>query len=158
MKLYISGPMRRHKNYNFPAFLEAHGELECRDHEVVNPALLDLQEGLFEAFDEEYCKLSDTTCDEFYVGGRDWSAYTFIPCGEFVYVEAIRRDVRELSGCDGIVMLPGWTDSEGALEEKYVAEKILRLPVYDYAPDHPSGITLQKGARWQELTTSTKAK
>lgn len=38
--------------------------------------------------------------------------------------EYMRRDIKELCGCDAILMMKGWEKSKGAKAEKYVAETI----------------------------------
>lgn len=69
--------------------------------------------------------------------------------------EYLREDENILSRCDGIVMLPGWTDSPGANREYDYAEKI-GLPVYQYpdVPDiHPTEVRCPEQAQaFRELT------
>jgi len=36
----------------------------------------------------------------------------------------MRADIRELVGCDGIALLPGWAKSRGASLELYIAETL----------------------------------
>lgn len=36
----------------------------------------------------------------------------------------MREDIRELVGCDGIALLPGWSKSRGASLELYIAEAL----------------------------------
>lgn len=44
-----------------------------------------------------------------------------------LYLEA---DLRMLSACDAILMLPGWEQSAGACKERFKARRILDMPVY----------------------------
>ena len=44
----------------------------------------------------------------------------------------MRRDIAALMDCDGIMMLPGWEKSRGALIEHWVALE-LKMPVYSLA-------------------------
>lgn len=37
------------------------------------------------------------------------------------WAEYMREDIRELMRCDGIYMMPGWTDSTGSCAEKHIA-------------------------------------
>lgn len=69
--------------------------------------------------------------------------------------EYLREDENILSRCDGIVMLPGWTESPGANREYDYAEKI-GLPIYQYpdVPDiHPTEVRCPEQAQaFRELT------
>jgi hypothetical protein len=160
MKIYLAGPMRGHKSYNFPTFMYAEQELVGRSYDVANPARMDLLNGTMMAFHkhDECWRLDPDPANLCEVCVWEWDDFVFIPCGTFDFHEALRRDIHELATCDGIVMLPGWQDSEGAKKEHYVATQVLGIKAYDYAPDHPVGITLQKGEKWQERSTTTKAK
>lgn len=46
----------------------------------------------------------------------------------------LERDLVALGRCDGIVLLPGWEQSEGSRVEKMTAE-VCRLPVYFWPND-----------------------
>jgi hypothetical protein len=98
-KLYIAGPMRGYDQFNFPAFDRAARLLRDRFHTVINPAELDRELG----FDETLNEL-----------------------GNFNLKAAMVRDVQAIIDSDGIVLLPGWEDSEGAKFERQVAEQLGR--------------------------------
>lgn len=98
MRLYVSGPMRRFPFYNFPAFDKARDYLRKLGHSVISPADLDRAVG-FDAM----ALPADT----------DWST---VPA-TFNLQSAMERDLEAVRECDGIVLLPGWQDSEGARRE-----------------------------------------
>ena len=113
MKVYIAGPMRGIPCYNFGAFLEAENLIASQGHEVVNPATLDLQEGIDPS----------TFPDDF-----DWNT---IPEGT-TSREIIERDLLAiLQGCEGIYMLAGWEKSKGAAVEHALAEFLGMKIVYE---------------------------
>lgn len=39
-------------------------------------------------------------------------------------IECLRSDIRELCGCDGIALMPGWQQSSGASLELHVAQHL----------------------------------
>lgn len=49
---------------------------------------------------------------------------------EVLWQTCLRRDIRELSHCDAIAMMPGWQESRGANLERDIALQ-LGLPVLD---------------------------
>ncbi len=102
-RVYIAGPMRGIKLYNFPAFDAEENYLTRLGCEVVNPAELDRQAG-FDPVDlpEDH----------------DWNT---IPPG-FKLNECAMRDLSELSKCTHIVLLDGWEKSKGAKAELAFAE------------------------------------
>ena len=103
MRIYISGPMRHRRHYNFPAFDEAAERVRAQGNKAGNPADLDREMG----FDPS--GLPDDW---------DWSEYPpGTDAGEFV-----DRDLDALATCDAILMLPGWEKSKGATAEHAVAE------------------------------------
>jgi hypothetical protein len=97
MKLYIAGPMRGIKDYNFQAFHKAAANLRASGHEVISPAEMD--EGAYgtqEALDTQVKK-------------------------EGSFKEFMIRDLPALLGCDGVLLLPGWEKSQGACLEAFTA-------------------------------------
>jgi len=103
MKVYIAGPMRGHKHYNFAAFERAENVLSARGYDVVNPMTLDIARGfdprqLSEAFD--------------YTSAPEW----------FDLRACIRDDVNNILDCQILALLPGWENSKGAKAEKAIAE------------------------------------
>ncbi len=106
--LYIAGPMRGIRFYNFPAFFEAKDQLESKGYEVLCPASTDIEEG-FDASKPE----DELTTDDL--------------------EKFIARDVQMVMDADGVVVLPGFEKSKGAIAEVAVA-RFLNRPVYSY-PD-----------------------
>jgi len=96
VKVYIAGPMRGRPYYNFPAFDAARDKLRCVGVEVISPADLDRAEG-FEPLDCSW--------------DREWSIFPE-ELGDRTAV--LERDLQHLHLCDGLALLPGWRDSEGA--------------------------------------------
>ena len=97
-RVYIAGPMRHHKLYNFPAFDAAAASLASRGYEPVSPADLDRDAGNDPA---------ELPAD------HDWSS---IP-NDFDFAECRKRDMAAIETCDAIYMLPGWKKSKGACAE-----------------------------------------
>ena len=107
-KIYIAGPMRGYKLYNFPAFDAAEARLRRLGYDVVNPAALDRARGIHpETFP------------------KDWDWYQ-TPEGFDLKVVALEC-LRQVSECDGVLLLEGWQDSQGAYAEQSLAAW-LRLP------------------------------
>ncbi len=113
--VYIAGPMRGHKLYNFPAFDRVADSFESLGHEVVNPADI----GRANGFDPR-----DLPKD------FDWEQ---IP-PDLDLVTIVNRDLTSLQQCDTIFMLKGWEGSTGASAELAVA-KWLGLEVVFQSPD-----------------------
>ena len=107
IKVYIAGPMRGKPLYNFPAFDAAAAHFRERGWEVINPAEMDRERGFKEDLD--------------------------IPSADFLR-NAILSDLVAITGCTGIVMLPGWEMSQGANVELALA-KFLNLDIYYHVGD-----------------------
>jgi len=106
MNIYIAGPMRSKPEFNFPAFFEAAEWLSSLGLNPINPAEFDVDRG----FDP-----------------RSGRGQLVTP--EFI-ADAIRRDVGLiLDEAEGILMLPGWTESIGASAE-YALARWKELPVF----------------------------
>lgn len=103
MKVYIAGPMRGIEQFNWPAFDECEQRLITLCHQVINPAQMDRDAGL----------KPDSEVSTTYLRA------------------ALASDVRELSLCDAIAMLPGWERSEGAKIEHAIA-RMMGLVVLDH--------------------------
>ena len=114
MRLYISGPMRGYKYFNFPEFDHAAGILRAKGHTVFNPAEHD-REGYpeiewmpgFNEGDPDHCP--------------GWNVR-----------EAFRWDVDRIFESDGIVTLTGWWMSRGAQAEVSLA-CVIGVPLYRLA-------------------------
>lgn len=106
MKLYLAGPMRGFKDFNFPAFDTAARALRKQGHTVFNPAERDRNLG----FDEKKNTL---------VG--------------FDLAGAMKADLQYIvNEADGIALIQDWQVSRGANLESYVALSIgLKVFVVD---------------------------
>ena len=100
--------MRGIRYYNFPAFFKAKDLLESMGHTVLCPANMDIKEGF------------DASRPEDELSAMDMERY-------------IVRDVQMIIDADGVVVLPGFDNSKGAMAEIAVA-RFLDKPVYSY-PD-----------------------
>lgn len=107
MNLYLAGPMRGIKDFNFPAFHKAADALRLQGHNVFNPAERDEM-----------------------VHGKDVGKSETGDLGEatqkgFSLREALAADTAWIClQADGIAMLPGWENSKGARAEKALAEAL----------------------------------
>jgi hypothetical protein len=99
-RFYISGPITGRLNNNAAEFNAAALLLQNLGHEYVNPLDLDVTEPV-----------------EGIEGYNE------------AYFKVLRRDVRHLMDCDGVVVLEDWTKSKGAVIEIIIANH-LRMPVY----------------------------
>ena len=99
-KIYIAGPMRGIRDFNFPAFHQAAKELCLRGYEVFDPAQRDKDTHGEDVFQSETGDLNDLV--DFNFSHRDaMKADTTWICDE----------------ADAIAMLPGWEKSSGAFAE-----------------------------------------
>lgn len=96
--LYLAGPMRGYRYYNFSTFLQAAEDLRRDGLEVVSPAELDLAEGFNPTLSMEAQGFS-----------RD---------------EAMRRDIQALLTVHAVGFLPGSGASPGARAEFVVAQAL----------------------------------
>lgn len=101
-KVYIAGPMRGRKFYNFLEFDRVGGLLLNAGFEVVSPADLDRAHG-FDPWELP--------------ANHDWST---VPEG-FDLKAAFDRDIQAVAGCTHICLLDGWTASVGARCEYFAA-------------------------------------
>jgi nucleoside 2-deoxyribosyltransferase len=100
--IYIAGPMRGIKDFNFPAFDQEAAYWREHGWRVVNPAEMDREHDGPEAH-----------------ANAKWSFEVYM-----------RRDLKAIiEQCDAIVLLPGWSRSLGANIELTVA-RALGLRVY----------------------------
>jgi hypothetical protein len=115
MKLYLAGPMRGIRDFNFPAFHEAAAKLRARGHEVFSPAERDI-----EMYGPDIAQ-GNLFGDEG-IAARDHG---------FNLREALLADIEFIcKHADGVVMLPGWLNSNGAIAERQVA-LALDLKIFD---------------------------
>jgi hypothetical protein len=113
LAVYIAGPMRGIRSYNFPMFDLAKVKVRESGGRPVSPADIDREAG-FDPADLP----------------ADWD---FDSLPESLNLQTlVRRDLSALQECDAIVLLPGWRKSRGASAELAVA-KWLGLKVFHYA-------------------------
>lgn len=117
LTVYVAGPMRGKKFFNFPAFDDAKEDLESQGFSVISPADLDRAVG----FDPE-------------ILGSDYDWTDLNKC-DFSLMDAIDRDVAALKKCDAIYLLRGWESSKGANAEKALAEWMLLEVMYQEEVD-----------------------
>jgi hypothetical protein len=110
--VYVAGPMRGIKDFNFPAFYTATAKLEAAGHFVFNPAERD-----DDMYGVEAMK-GDGDIDK---ATRDYG---------FNLREAMSADCEWIcTQATAIFMLPGWEKSSGAIAEHSLA-KCLRLRLW----------------------------
>ncbi len=115
-RAYVAGPMRGYDLYNFPMFDTCRDRLLSMDWDVVSPADLDRDNGIFE-----------TT--------------TVLPEG-FIFT-ALRRDFAAIVTCEAIVFLPNWELSSGSRAEARVGLDI-GLDFYKFNPRSGSVVKLRR--------------
>ena len=118
MKLYVAGPMRGIPEFNFPAFFETSRILRALGHTVFNPAERD----------------NDHHGTDISKGNTDGSEAQAAAEHGFSLRNALAADTTWISQqADGIVVLPGFSQSSGAKAEVALA-LALKLPVFRLAP------------------------
>lgn len=126
MKLYLAGPMTGVPQFNFPMFNRAAAFLRSLGHEVINPAEEDSPEirtrALASLDGDPAALLRDT--------GESWGTL-------------LARDVKIVADdIEGIVLLPGWLGSRGALLEATVAFLCKKTALTLYLSPDNTHITL----------------
>lgn len=96
-KVYICGPMSGYPEGNYPAFDEVKDRAIKFGFEVVSPVDLNRMDNM-PVPDENANPLSEAT-------------FHFI----------VKRDLNAVMGCKGLILLPQWCYSKGALTEYYLA-------------------------------------
>jgi hypothetical protein len=113
--IYIAGPMRGFKDFNFPSFDRQAKVLLIQGWEVINPAEMDRENGEPPSDPMEYNPLVNYEDREF-------------------MRKVLKRDIMEIcENCTAIYMMSGWEKSKGATAEWSVA-KALGLSIYYEAP------------------------
>lgn len=112
--VYISGPMSGIPFFNLPAFDAAQRDLREAGFNAWIPADFDTTEETGEA-------MMNTTGA---ASQKEWATF-------------LARDIAVVATgmFDAVVVLPGWTNSRGAMLETYLAYRIMGIPVLAYAPD-----------------------
>lgn len=106
MKIYLAGPMRGYKDFNFPAFFAAAARLRAEGHEVFNPAERDTKEWGAD-------RLGTATGSEVEVASKlgmdpiSLARHCFLADTHWICTQA-----------DAIAVLPGWEQSKGAVAER----------------------------------------
>lgn len=114
MKVYLSGPMRGIKDFNFPAFMAAAEYLRSQGHVVFNPAEKDLERDKKEDRAPTW-QSEDGDIKAAEAAGFDRRA-------------AITDDLMwVINEAEAIALLPGWFSSKGANAELWTA-RFLDLP------------------------------
>lgn len=111
MRLYLAGPMRGLPRYNFDAFAVAAAALRAHGHDVYSPAENDSRIG-WNPFKEV-----DPTPQELARMFR-WDLQRIV-------------DKMQHDGVDGVALLAGWRQSEGAKLEALVAQRC-GVPLYRF--------------------------
>lgn len=104
--VYLAGPMRGYKLYNFPAFDEYRDKLCDAGIDVISPADLDRDAGFDPEKDLDYTK-------------------------SFTKEDCIIRDVEAICrpDVDAVVLMPGWEKSSGVMVELALS-LFLKKPCY----------------------------
>ena len=113
--IYLAGPMTGHDDYNFRAFFLAEAMLTMKGYRVVNPARLDIDEGV-----------------------TQWNPHEkrINASPGFTRHDAMRRDILAIAqSCGSIAVLPGWEGSAGAQQEVQIAREIFGFPIFEYDPE-----------------------
>lgn len=118
MKIYLAGPMRGYKDFNFPAFMEAAAKLRAEGHKVFNPAERDIK-----AYGSR--KLQTKNGDEHEVAKR------LNMSGKELARECFEVDTKWICrNADCIALLPGWRQSKGAQAERALGRALGLKIVY----------------------------
>ena len=108
MKIYLAGPMRGYKNFNFPAFDYAAGKLRGKGHDVFSPAERDR-----EVYGDG---LEQNEKGDEHVAASNHG---------FSLREALQADMDWICEfADTIALLPGWEKSTGANAEKALGDAL----------------------------------
>lgn len=103
-KIYISGPITANKEHYRECFSAAVDFLKSKGYDVIDPSIDDYTEAVKSAGIEDV-----------------WS--------KEAWVYYLQRDINIVANCDGIYLLKGWEESNGATVELAVA-KHCNIPVY----------------------------
>lgn len=107
-RYYVAGPISGLPDVptetKIARFHRAEAELVARGHEVCNPLTVEIDACPGECNPDGHVGQDG-------VPTHSWECF-------------MRHDLRALLLCDGIALLPGWTDSRGATTEVYVASML----------------------------------
>lgn len=119
MKLYLAGPMQGLPQFNFPMFNRVAAQLRADGHQVFNPAERDIERhgGV------DISKGNDS--GDVKLAAKDHA---------FSLREALADDTAFICNeADGIVMLPGWEHSNGAMAEWTLARALSKSYPFKFA-------------------------
>lgn len=119
-RLYLAGPMRCIKWFNFPAFDSHRDHLRSIGWDAVSPADID-----------RACGFDPVTLPADY----DWGS---VPEAAGTLDEIMLRDIEALETCEAIFMMRGWEDSCGANRELAEARKLGLREFYEDVCASPS--------------------
>ena len=114
MTVYLSGPISGYKDRNKKVFSTA--------QRAINSTLKSLKVELIKVINP--VKLGYKLDKQFQAAGKEppaWENY-------------MRACIKELASCDIVYLLSGWGDSQGAVIEKYLAER-LKIPCAENITD-----------------------
>src|SRR6266704_2672419 len=107
MRIYLAGPMRGYKDFNFPTFFAAAAKLRAEGHFVFNPAERDTNAHGAEKLKSETGNEQEVAKNLGYKDGLTLARECFLADTHFICSEA-----------DAIYLLPGWGSSKGAIAER----------------------------------------
>jgi hypothetical protein len=103
-RAYLGGPMSGLKQFNFPAFDAAAAHLREQGWDIVSPAELDVPEVREQA-----------------LASPDGKSIVREKDTEQTWGDFLARDVKLIADeIQAIILLPGWSDSRGAMLESFV--------------------------------------
>lgn len=112
MNIYLAGPMRGIKDFNFPAFHAAAAKLRAEGHVVFNPAERDIEE-----FGREKVRSATGSGAEL----AENLGMTHLGLARHVF----KFDTDYIcTKADAVALLPGWGTSKGAIAERALAVAI----------------------------------
>jgi hypothetical protein len=121
MKIYIAGPMRGIKYFNFPEFDKARDKLIAMGHDVISPADMDRALDNFDPLTWPAIKVAN-------YDGIQWRS---VP--DLDIEKLMERDLEAVAKCDAVFMLNGWGGSAGAEQEHQKAHKLGKQVYYESA-------------------------
>jgi len=151
---YLAGPMSGLPEYNYPAFEKASIALEEQGIKVKSPHTIDHGQHEFKTTPYSSihsCVQMVTLIDP---DGREYGADCGKPAddpihslarGALPYQVYMKAGYRMLLNCGGIVLIQGWTQSRGAMNELFVARS-LSYPVYALGPNNEFLLELPTGS------------
>lgn len=107
MNIYLAGPMRGYKDFNFPAFFEAANKLREDGHTVFNPAERDTKEWGSQRLKSNTGDENEVASNLGFHGAIALARNCFLADTHYICTTA-----------DAIYLLPGWEKSKGAIAER----------------------------------------